>query len=409
MKRQQFHSNLHIILLLLIAFFLPIARFVPLFIGLLLLNWIVEGDFKQKFDSIRKSGFAWIFILFYSLHVIGLAYTDNMDSGLFDIQVKLSLLVFPLILCGRPLAVADRYKIFYALIAGGICSSVILLVRAIWIYQATGENNFFYEAFSAVLIHPGYLSMYLNFAIAWILMNLLRPKGNIPYFSFIPALAVILFFSFIIVLLSSKLGLITMALIYFGSLTYYVFSRQRYLIGIAGIFLIALTGFCVMKFMPDTAARVNNAIAAITAPSTDSKDAESTAVRMLIWKAANEVISKNVITGVGTGDAKDALMKEYEVRDMEGALEHKLNAHNEFYQVFVALGLIGFLLLCFHLFYPIIYYSKRGNRIYLVFLVIIILNFLIESMLEAQAGVIFFAFFNSLLCFQKTTDKIVRS
>ena len=42
---------------------------------------------------------------------------------------------------------------------------------------------------------------------------------------------------------------------------------------------------------------------------------------------------------------------------------------------------------------------KEGNWLYAFFLFSIIFNFLVESMLEKQSGVIYFAFFNALLYF----------
>ena len=125
---------------------------------------------------------------------------------------------------------------------------------------------------------------------------------------------------------------------------------------------------------------------------------------MLIWSASNQVISENLLLGTGTGDAKDALLVEYANRGMTGALSHKLNAHNEYYQVFVSIGLIGFLLLLMCLFLPLYNGFTSSNWIYILFLLIIILNFVSESMLETQAGVLFYAFFNSLLCFNRNND-----
>jgi len=78
-------------------------------------------------------------------------------------------------------------------------------------------------------------------------------------------------------------------------------------------------------------------------------------------------LAENYIIGTGTGDSKDELVKEYEKRGMTGALEHKLNAHNEFYQVFVSLGIIGFLLFLTSLFYPLVIAFKRSQTIYLLF------------------------------------------
>lgn len=400
MTKQQFHTNAHFLLLLLIAFNLPIAQWVPIFISLLLLNWLIEGDFKNKFSSIVKNKFTLLFVSFYVLHLLGLIYTQNLTKGLFDVQVKLSLLLFPLVLTSRPLNTEKIRYVFIALMIGCIAASLTMLIRAIHTYVTTGENNFYYEAFASFLLHPSYSAMYINVVLAWLLLNLLNDQFKEGVFSKKIVLLIILFFTCMIVLLSSKMGLITMLLLYTGFLIYYVLSRKKYLVGTVGVVLIGVSVFVVLRFVPELSGRIDNAMKAITTTNENEKELESTAVRMLVWKAANQVISENKITGVGTGDAKDELMKEYEKRGMTGAFEHKLNAHNEYYQVFVSLGLIGFLLLLSNLMIPLWHAFRTNNGIYMLFLLIISLNFLTESMFETQAGVMFYAFFNSLLCFQ---------
>ncbi|MGQ0829486.1 MAG: O-antigen ligase family protein [Bacteroidota bacterium] len=408
MNRGQFHSTVHLYLAILIAFFLPVARLVPLFIVLMLINWLIEGDFGNKFQLILKNKFSLLFISFYLLHLIGLLYTRNINSGLFDVQVKLSLLLFPLFLTSRPMEASKIRYVFIALILGCVVAGIIMLARAIYIHLITGENNFFYEGFASFLIHPGYSSMYINVAIAWLLLNVLNGQLYKGWFSNKVTVAVILFFSFIVVLLSSKMGFIILILMYVGFLIYYILNKKKYLFGSIGIILIAISIFALFRFVPELSERLDVAFKAVTKTNANQAEIESTAVRILVWKAANNIISENMFIGVGTGDAKDELMKEYKKKGMTGAIEHKLNAHNEYYQAFVALGLIGFLLLLISLFFPLWYSFKAHNVIYILFLLIIILNFLTESMLETQAGVMFYAFFNSLLCFrlnQTTNNK----
>lgn len=397
LKKQQFHTSAHFYLSVLIAFFLPIARFVPVLILLLTLNWLIEGDFKSKFKKITFSPLALLFCVFYLLHVLGLFYTDNMKSGNFDIQVKLSLFIFPLLYAGRPLQKEQLKPLFLSLIGGGMICSFILLIRAVYLFVSTGENNFFYEAFSSYLIHPSYLAMYLNVAMCWLLLRLQKNEPVFGKFSRALSVSIILYFSFILVLLSSKLGLLTLTLIYLCSLIYY--SRRKYITGLIALFICAVSGFAIIKFVPAVHERVKNATDAITAANTQNTDTESTAVRMLIWKAANQVIAENFLLGTGTGDSKDELITEYQKRGMTGAAEHRLNAHNEFYQVFVSLGLIGFVIFCLQLILPLVISIRERNGLYAFFLLIIMLNFLTESMLEAEAGVIFYSFFNSVLCF----------
>jgi O-antigen ligase len=398
MDRKIFHRQAHYYLALLIAMCLPLARLTPVFIALLLLNWLVEGDFRNKFQEIFKNKLALLFIAFFVMHLIGLSYTENMPSGLFDVQVKFSLLVFPVVLASRPFTNAHVKNIFYAFIVGGILCALLMLSRAVYTYFVFSENNFFYQAFS-FLIHPSYLSMYFNVVIAWLLLHLLTNSKTENRLSKLLSVIIVLFFSIIIVLLSSKLGLLTMIFLYTGFLIYFIVSRRKFIIGFVGLAFIIGSVYSLVRFVPEVGARVDNAIAAMTTTSTNQAESESTAVRMLIWSAANQVIGAHFLFGTGTGDAKDVLVKEYEKRGMTGALEHKLNTHNEFYQVFVSLGLIGFILLLMQLFFPLVSAFKTQNVIYILFLLIIIINFIPESMLETQAGVMFFAFFNSMLCF----------
>ncbi|HRG54094.1 MAG TPA: O-antigen ligase family protein [Bacteroidia bacterium] len=397
MKKQHIHANIHFYLSVLIAFLLPLARYVPVIIILLTLNWLIEGDFKAKLKKIAASKIALVFILFYILHLLGLLYTANMRSGNFDIQVKLSLLIFPLLYTSRPLANKQVQQVFIALICGSLLCSALLLIHAVSSYYTTGENNFFYEAFTNHVIHPSYLAMYLNVAVCWLLIQLKKNSQELGRFTIILSLLIIFYFTFILVLLSSKLGLLTLVLICFSALIYY--SCKNYKAGIAGIILTIVAGLAIIKFVPAVSNRIQVAAEALMAPTTNNTDAESTAVRMLIWKAANQVIAENLLIGVGTGDAKDELIKEYERRGMTGAIKNQLNAHNEFYQVFVSIGLLGFLVFCIQLIVPLIVSIKEKNAIYTFFIIIMILNFLTESMLEAEAGVMFYAFFNSVLCF----------
>jgi O-antigen ligase len=77
----------------------------------------------------------------------------------------------------------------------------------------------------------------------------------------------------------------------------------------------------------------------------------------------------------------------------------RLNAHNQFLQTYIALGILGALLLIFMLVLPGWLAIRRIHFIYFSFLAVFTFNTLVESMLEVQAGVIYYAFFNALLFF----------
>jgi len=77
----------------------------------------------------------------------------------------------------------------------------------------------------------------------------------------------------------------------------------------------------------------------------------------------------------------------------------RLNAHNQYLQTYIALGIPGALLLILMLVLPGWLAVRRIHFIYFSFLAVFAFNILVESMLEVQAGVIYYAFFNSLFFF----------
>jgi hypothetical protein len=62
-------------------------------------------------------------------------------------------------------------------------------------------------------------------------------------------------------------------------------------------------------------------------------------------------------------------------------------------QTFIGLGLIGFISLCLITVWQLIKAIKQKHFLLLIFSLLIILNFLVESMLQSMAGTLFFVFF----------------
>lgn len=390
------NTRIHFFLSCCIAFLLPFKQGVSTCIALLLLNWLVEGDFRNKFAALKHRNLFVLFIAYYALHLLGLCWTQNLSAGWFDLEVKLSLLVFPFIYATRPFGKEQMDKVLLFFILGCALAGLIILGRASWIYLVRHENKFFYEEFSWFM-HPSYFSMYLNLALLYTLISFSGNESR-PHLGW---LTLVPLFLLVIVLLSSKLGLLSLLLIIVCWLCWIVIRHRWYKLGVLSLILLTAGVGGIIKFSPEISARVTNALHAVASKPADKTDAESTAVRMFIWGAAVDVIRENPLIGAGTGDAKDVLMKTYKAEGISGAYKNNLNAHNAYLQVFVALGLLGFgLLVCMQVFPGIVAFREK-KIILLSFLLLAVLNFLPESMLETQAGVMYYGFFNSLLLFSE--------
>jgi len=162
--------------------------------------------------------------------------------------------------------------------------------------------------------------------------------------------------------------------------------------------VLLVSVFFVVKFAKVTTERMMTAIDTfLNYQAVSSTAEESTSERILVWRASAQIIKNNPLVGVGTGDVKEELMCEYQNENISYAIEKSLNAHNQYLQTGVAIGIIGLLFLLFTLFAPMFKAIELRDWIYFVFLFLIVINLLFESMLERQAGVVFYAFFNALL------------
>jgi len=123
----------------------------------------------------------------------------------------------------------------------------------------------------------------------------------------------------------------------------------------------------------------------------------SLTMRFYFWDAAIRVIKKYPVVGVGTGDVQLALNQVYSSGDSPLNAEWYKRPHNQFLTVTVALGFVGLLAMLFSIIYPLVLLRKHLHILFWPFLILALVSFMLEDTLETQAGLSFYAVFNSLL------------
>ncbi len=366
------------------------------------MNWLIEGRFVKIFPQIFKDPRKWwtfSFSLIYLLYLVGLLYSSNFQYGWFDLEIKLSLFLFPLLFSTLDESVFDPAKIKFIckmFVLGCFTGSIILLIHALFsklLYNT--EDSFVYSNLSWSF-HPSYFATYLAFAIAIIADFVFLNYNKMTVQARAGLMILVLFFFAIVFLLSSKAGIGSLILITVLYILFVMFRKKMFRLGISLIIISTLCFYAAFNLFPYVVMRItkSNTITTLNESSMRS-DTSSTSERLVIWKTSWEIIKQHFIFGVGTGDVKDELMKKYKEKNLQALFEHKLNTHNQYLETFIALGIIGFLALLAMLILPGIRAIRTGNYLYFVFLMIFSFNILVESMLEIQAGVVFFAFFNS--------------
>lgn len=397
-----FLARIEYILLCAIVFVLPLhKRIIPYVIASFCLVFIINGGFKRIAQNVRSTYLIFTSAYYFFL-IFGLLYTDVMPAGLFDLEVKFSLFLFPFLFAGIQLSSRQFSEVFLWFIFGCMLATIICIMSAIMYYFDTYDPSVFYYQQLSVFQHPSYFSMYLNFCIYFIYYFMVFNKEEYKIKSDLVSILIIIIFSLFVVLLSSKIGLVTLFLVIFtGTLLWFLKSRAVF----PSIMVFAMLSTMIyfsFRYSNQIQGRLQEAVNSI---SEDKVTFTTTGARLVIWKSGLEIFLDSPLFGYGTGDVKDELVKTYKKYNYEHLVMFQLNAHNQYLQMLIAIGLIGSLFFWAYLFYPV--FDKRFiiNSVYIGFLALILINFLAESMLETQAGVVFYAFFNSLLYFN--LDKIV--
>jgi len=115
--------------LLLFAASLPLSKFtISLAQFIIAGNWLLEGNFKNKWDLIKQNKIALILMSLYAIHLIGLWNTSNFTFALKDLKTKSPILVFPFLMATSK--VLDRKQvnqILFLLYLATLVSSLISL------------------------------------------------------------------------------------------------------------------------------------------------------------------------------------------------------------------------------------------------------------------------------------------
>lgn len=122
------------------------------------------------------------------------------------------------------------------------------------------------------------------------------------------------------------------------------------------------------------------------------------------WKSVLLVVKDNIYFGAGTDGGLLQLQKNRDINSESFVNQH--NAHNQYLEILLRHGLLGFFCYFALLFYLVkrAYYSKDKN--FRWFVVVFLISSITESYLQRQIGVTFFTFYAIIfLCVYEVNKK----
>lgn len=220
------HQHIYNIGLLLFAIGLPTSVFlmsVSQFI--IYINWILEGNFKTKWQRIKSNKWIWLFTSVFLIHIFWAFFPQpqDYDYALNDLRIKLPLLLFPLFVgSANPIKLKDLKNILLVFVGTVTIVGIIGIVRYI---LKDNLNIVDYRNFVPFISHVRF-SLMIVFSI-FILIHFYFSEPTYRYRLIFLLIAVFLVFTIFILRVHTGIMLLTILIILFS--LYYIFfvSKNR--------------------------------------------------------------------------------------------------------------------------------------------------------------------------------------
>jgi len=369
-----------------IFFSIVYQKIVPIGFGLMLISLIFKRQKISKPDliSFLCKGPALWFILYYILLVIGLLWTENQSFAISKLENKMSFVLMPMLLFFT-VRKWNNFKWKQLLIYALLFALVIYEILALWRYIGQSENSWQFEFLSSrfsVFMHRSYFACYLVIGVI-LLFDKVRPGFSISTIA-----ALLCFFSVGVLQTVSKAGIVCLFLVFVVQFFSFLKSKQKKIVWLFTSSLLFLFGALLFSDNP-IKSRFEAMFSALGNIQTkENNSVESNTVRIIVWNTSMDVWKENFVIGTGTGDYNDELVANNKSKNNLGVVKEELNSHNQFLNTAVQLGLVGFVVLL-AIFFSSYFFSERKLWQVLI-LAVFFINFLVESFLETQAGIVLF-------------------
>ena len=174
MNRLVAHSWIYFGLLALLTIAIPTSNFLmSLAQVLLMVNWIAEGQWKDKLRKARRQPLLWAFVAFFFVHLLWCLFSYNWDYALDDLRKKLPLLIVPLVLLtSEPLS---RKRIDVLLVI--YCCTLLFVSSYSWVNHLINPDIAYRNLFPFI----SHIRLALNTCMAmFILLYYINKVRGIP-------------------------------------------------------------------------------------------------------------------------------------------------------------------------------------------------------------------------------------
>lgn len=252
LKNLRYHSiigfNLYYFLLITLIIGLPLSPFLTSVAQIgLALNWILEGKFKGKWQTIKTNKTLWFFFIIPIIHVLWLVNTSDFNYALNDLKIKIPLLALPLIIAtSEQLSSKQISKIFWLFTWALFSSSLISTSIYLGLFHAEYADI---RNISIFISHIRF-SLMLVFSLVFLVWNYMRNSHQMNLKWKVISFGLFLWFIIFLTILRAMTGWVILVILFYAFLWIYKGQINKLIIKritILSAFLIPLALFLFVR------------------------------------------------------------------------------------------------------------------------------------------------------------------
>jgi O-antigen ligase len=311
-----------------LGFALPLSTSaVSILLGLILLLWIIGGDYREKFRVMRHHPLAVAALILFGLHVLGLLYGKPSTRVAFDVSRFLLLaLLIPLF--------RDEDMRRFAL-KGFLVAAVLLMGLSYLAWFSLLPPMDFLRAApgNPLVIQQGGITyaFFVTIAAYFFAVGAYFAASGPSRWS--QGLLAILAVGNIY-LINNKTAFVVLPIL----AGYFLISQWRWK-GAAGFIMVIMLLAVGTYQLPESALhqRIAAAVKEFQQWQPDRADVTSTGLRLEFYRYSFKIIRENPVFGIGVGNFAESYAKQIK----DSAMDRSDNPHNEYLHVTANLGLVG--------------------------------------------------------------------
>jgi O-antigen ligase len=398
-------------LILLLILVIPLSYNIrDIIYGIIILLWIIEGNFKYKFN-ILKNYLDKVLILYFSLFILRFvsnlwsdslyngSYKGSENSILYCLEYDFFyLLIIPIIITSFK---KEYIKKAFSVFIIGMFISEIASYGIIFGFWTTKYGNITNP--TPFLHNHSFYSLFLAIIIFWLFKIVLDEKNRIKkflYSIFILTATTNLFLN------SGRTGQILFIILLFFSLIYFFKLNLKTILGFLFVSIMIVSIY--YKISPNFQRRALQTVYSLKKIENKQFNT-SLGGRMLAYFVVKD-IAKKYPFGVGVGSAKKYLIlesKKYGKANSNFFISQLPHAHNQFLQILLEIGFLG--LIIFILFIIFLFKEIKNSEYsysFYIFFIAYFFTLMIETWIRNKYVFILFNIFLAIFITSKSQSKV---